>query len=351
MNLSSSLKYILPIPLLFLILSHKSAIPITPHAALKKEIIISPTLKKEKIISHQNFVTEVIKNNTNTPFFRAPHSEFDLADSELTEDEVKPFLKGHSLPRKINFRSEDTMDSFSANPQTSEHTSSRTLNISSEEFAETIVKERLENSYLHEFAYSHDPKEKLDKLPLNKYDYDLSYFNPGKRDDKKTVISLPGDIFKSIAFQDFTLEYTDDPKRIAEMKSKILSLGHGGEIVLQIKDNGFISDEPGSDFVIYENVFKFSKGKLYQEFAHIGVSETLNESDFVWFPCAPDKYDIKGCAGIVPTERGGDAFDLSEIGVKKAKYIKIIDTGNNHNIGENTEGFDLDAMEIIHGYK
>jgi hypothetical protein len=134
-------------------------------------------------------------------------------------------------------------------------------------------------------------------------------------------------------------------------------LGHNGEISLALSNNGFIVDEAGPDFVIYENVFRLydKPSILFNEFGVVGVSETPLEKDFIWFNCSPQNKNIKSCAGVVPTSEGGDAFDLGELKLKKIRFIKIKDTGLNFNkynkSGENTEGFDLDAIGVLHGYK
>ena len=44
----------------------------------------------------------------------------------------------------------------------------------------------------------------------------------------------------------------------------------------------------------------------------------------------------------------GDAFDLADLGLSRARYIRIQDTGSNDYAGL-TGGFDLDAVAIVNG--
>ena len=43
-------------------------------------------------------------------------------------------------------------------------------------------------------------------------------------------------------------------------------------------------------------------------------------------------------------EAGGDAFDLADLGLESANFVRIVDSGANI-LG----GFDLDAVVIVHG--
>ena len=55
-----------------------------------------------------------------------------------------------------------------------------------------------------------------------------------------------------------------------------------------------------------------------------------------------------GISPVDPAVAGGDLFDLATIGVQRARYIKIMDTGQGHYQGT-TGGFDLDALAVING--
>jgi len=161
------------------------------------------------------------------------------------------------------------------------------------------------------------------------------------------------------------------PKNIFGMPSKnsnknvpesnpeeICSLGFGGEIVLGIKDNLIINGE-GYDFKIFENVFINPINKKY--FAEPAVvSVSIDGVNFIEFPY--DYNTLVGCAGTRPTEKddttgfnlddkGGNSFDLSDIGLEYIKYIKIKDITEliandpNHLYYDPVlTGFDLDAV-------
>jgi len=143
--------------------------------------------------------------------------------------------------------------------------------------------------------------------------------------------------------------------------SEILSIGLGGEIIVGFK-NSYLIDGDGVDFIIFENAFiNPLKNKVFAEPASVSVSE--DGINFIEFPF--DTLTLLGCAGITPTngganpfdinKSGGDGFDLSKLGIKKAKYIKIKDISQI--IKENPEhpfydptisGFDLDAVAGIY---
>jgi hypothetical protein len=51
-----------------------------------------------------------------------------------------------------------------------------------------------------------------------------------------------------------------------------------------------------------------------------------------------------------PSVSGGDSFDLHDLGMKTARFVRIRDSGLGLGpIGPGTRGFDLDAIAIIHG--
>lgn len=128
----------------------------------------------------------------------------------------------------------------------------------------------------------------------------------------------------------------------------VVSLGREGSIVL---DLGEFVDRDGVDLIVFENAFT-----NWPEAGVVGVSE--DGVDFVEWPCADDG---TGCAGITPvyahpdndidpfdpTQAGGDAFDLADIGLSAARYLRVRDTGGN-SYGADTGGFDLDAVAVLH---
>ncbi|OGU57523.1 MAG: hypothetical protein A2X64_04650 [Ignavibacteria bacterium GWF2_33_9] len=157
------------------------------------------------------------------------------------------------------------------------------------------------------------------------------------------------------------------PSRIATANTpevsedQICSLGLGGEIIVGFK-NKYIYDGEGPDFTIFENAFisPINK-KVFAEPGIVSVSE--DGVNYIQFPY--DYNTLEGCAGISPTNgkedpfdplvSGGDAFDLSKIGLKKIKYIKIKDFCLEILEDENHEyydpimtGFDLDAVTSMY---
>jgi hypothetical protein len=144
---------------------------------------------------------------------------------------------------------------------------------------------------------------------------------------------------------------------------EVLSLGAGGEIVLGFGNRG-IADEPGPDFVVFENPF-WPGGDSSQVFAELGeVSVSEDGETWLTFACDPEgdgEGRFPGCAGWTPTliydadalipldaeQTGGDAFDLGELGLAHARFVKIRDLKTLPAAGTNA-GFDLDAVGIIH---
>jgi hypothetical protein len=172
---------------------------------------------------------------------------------------------------------------------------------------------------------------------------------------------------------------------------EILSLGHGGSITLAFTDN-IAANGPGDDLILFENVFlRISDSDPFIESATVEVSADGVEwhelpFDFVPFdpPTPPstiptilaDSFPL-GFAGVSPTltttangidptdpsVAGGDAFDLDDVGLAFARYVRITDTsGRTDGDGEAIEddgdfgplstgtsaGFDLDAVVAVH---
>ena len=143
---------------------------------------------------------------------------------------------------------------------------------------------------------------------------------------------------------------SSDPKQIC-------SIGLDGEIVVSFK-NFEIVDGPGPDFTVFENAFinPVTK-KVFAEPGLVSVSE--DGINFIDFPF--DSATLEGCAGITPTNgdkdcfnpdvSGGDKFDLSDIGLSRAKYIRIRDitkivlnNPEHYYYDPILSGFDLDAV-------
>ena len=139
-----------------------------------------------------------------------------------------------------------------------------------------------------------------------------------------------------------------------------LSLGDGGEIVV-----GFdvaIVDGPGTDLIVFENAFQISGDptKVLYELGEVSVSD----DGVTWktFPCTATAYPFGTCAGWhpvlatpeqpvdvnEPARAGGDPFDLADLGVAHARFVRIRDLETKIPPGPGTAGFDLDAVAVIH---
>jgi hypothetical protein len=143
---------------------------------------------------------------------------------------------------------------------------------------------------------------------------------------------------------------------------EVLSLGSGGEIVLGFGEQ-VIVDGPGPDLVVFENPF-WPGGNQSKVFAELGEVSVSDDGE-TWQTFACDSVGdgaghFPGCAGYTPTlkydaatlvpldpaQTGGDAFDLAELGVSRARFVKIHDLMTLPPSGTNS-GFDLDAVGLV----
>jgi hypothetical protein len=141
----------------------------------------------------------------------------------------------------------------------------------------------------------------------------------------------------------------------------VLSLGRSGSITLRFTDVG-VMDGPGVDLLVFENAFAQPNGRLYAELGVVEVSE--DGTDWRRFDCAASAVDAgyPGCAGVHPVQAnpangvsatdpavaGGDGFDLATVGLSRARYVRITDSGAN-GYGGTSGGFDLDAVAVVNG--
>jgi hypothetical protein len=162
-----------------------------------------------------------------------------------------------------------------------------------------------------------------------------------------------------------------------------LSLGLGGWIVLEFTD-GLIVDGPGADFTVFENPFLLEGVVTYPPFAEPGtVSVSPDGVEWRTFPCQLDTAPYyPGCAGVFPvfanaddpaapspfvpcsvpiqalvgvpvnafptlTCSGGDRFDLADLGLPAARFVRI-DASQLEPGLAGTAGFDLDAIAAVH---
>jgi hypothetical protein len=147
----------------------------------------------------------------------------------------------------------------------------------------------------------------------------------------------------------------------ASLPTSVCSLGFGGEIIIGFSGKT-LKNGPGADFIVFENAFinKFT-GKTFVEPGIISVSaDGINFTEFPY-----DMTTLAGCAGTHPTKKdhsvwdttycGGNAYDLSDLGLDRIKYIKIKDTTHyllehkdNPYYDPTVTGFDLDAVVGIY---
>ena len=141
----------------------------------------------------------------------------------------------------------------------------------------------------------------------------------------------------------------------------VLSLGRGGAIVLELGQE--LVDGPGTDLRVFENAF-YAGGAMTAPFAEPGLV-AVSEDGITWteFPCDAHGAPVyAGCAGVRPVlanasngvdprtdGAGGDGFDLAAIGVARARYVRITDSGVGPSGDAPTDGFDLDAVAVVHG--
>ena len=143
----------------------------------------------------------------------------------------------------------------------------------------------------------------------------------------------------------------------------VLSLGVGGEIVLGLGTQVLL-DGPGPDLVVFENAF-WASGRADSVFAELGeVSVSTDAVSWRTFRCEAGREEGRstwpGCAGWSPTaaydafvelplepaRTGGDAFDLAEVGLEEARYVRVRDLSTEG--AAPTAGFDLDAVGLVH---
>lgn len=134
----------------------------------------------------------------------------------------------------------------------------------------------------------------------------------------------------------------------------VLSLGREGLIVLAFDDIGLVDGE-GPDLLVFENPFPgWSEPGI--------VSASEDGETWASWPCDPSAEGYPGCAGVGlvwatsengvdptdPEAAGGDAFDLAELGLARARFVAIQDAGLSSYDGV-SGGFDLDAIAVVNG--
>lgn len=138
----------------------------------------------------------------------------------------------------------------------------------------------------------------------------------------------------------------------------VVSLGNGGSVTLELGDTEIL-DGPGPDFIVFENAFWVDGDETqpFAELATVAVSE--DGQSFVEFPCTATQAPFGSCAGwrpvfanadeneidpFDPGAAGGDPFDLAEIGLARARFVRITDRPDQTGMAG---VFDLDAVAAV----
>lgn len=146
-----------------------------------------------------------------------------------------------------------------------------------------------------------------------------------------------------------------------------VSLGCGGSLTVGFVDPPLV-DGPGDDLIVFENPF----ARSFPEPVRVEVSD--DGCTWTSFPCNP--ITLEGCggvsvvralpgAGLDPTDpavAGGDAFDLSKIGISRARFVRVTSVSREYwaSKGQGNQwcdpgpltagkgGSDIDAFALVH---
>jgi hypothetical protein len=146
----------------------------------------------------------------------------------------------------------------------------------------------------------------------------------------------------------------------------VVSLGYKGEIVVGFEPNAIV-DGPGADFLVFENAF-WAGGDPERPATDLG-EVSVSDDGITWkaFPCMVGPGPAYGsCAGwrpvysapgngisaVDPSVAGGDPYDLADVGLATARFVRIRDLGTGECPADpakksTTVGFDLDAVAIV----
>jgi hypothetical protein len=136
----------------------------------------------------------------------------------------------------------------------------------------------------------------------------------------------------------------------------VVSLGNGGSVTVAFAGNEIV-DGPGPDFIVFENAFDIGNNPA-NPYAELGIVEVSQDgAQWYAYPCTATQYPYGTCAGwhpvfanpdtnsIDPTDpatAGGDPFDLADLGLSWARYVRVTDRPDDSTV------FDLDAVAIVH---
>ena len=138
----------------------------------------------------------------------------------------------------------------------------------------------------------------------------------------------------------------------------VVALGNGGRITLGFGDQ-IIENGEGPDFIVFENAF-WAGGDPESPFAEPGTVEVSADGE-TWraFECSASESPYGSCAGWHPVlagaegsnadphdpaTAGGDAFDLADVGLDSARFVRITDRAD---ITGLNGSFDLDAIALV----
>jgi len=131
---------------------------------------------------------------------------------------------------------------------------------------------------------------------------------------------------------------------------EFLSLGNEGEIIVKFTNNHIINNS-GPDFTIFGNA-NYSKTDSSIE-AKAGIV-SVSQDGTTWYDFAYNAASLTGFCGLTPTAdwtsplnpdiSGGDSFDLSDVGLSWASFVKIKDCGQ---IAQDDGTFAIDAVAAV----
>jgi hypothetical protein len=145
----------------------------------------------------------------------------------------------------------------------------------------------------------------------------------------------------------------------------VVSLGQGGTIVVGFEPSA-IADGPGADFIVFENAFWIGGDSTqpFVELAEVSVSD--DGATWKTFPCTAIANPYGACSGwkpvysnsqngispFDPSKAGGEAYDLADVGMTRAKFVRIRDMGQTTCPADPSKklpnlGYDLDAIAVI----
>ncbi len=145
----------------------------------------------------------------------------------------------------------------------------------------------------------------------------------------------------------------------------VVSLGVGGTIEVGFAPRAIV-DGPGPDFIVFENAF-YVAGDPNQPYAEPGeVSVSDDGTTWKTYPCTATMPPYGACSGwkpvysnpqngispFDPTKAGGEAYDLADVGLAHARYVRVRDMASEMCPSDPSKkttnmGYDLDAIAIV----